>query len=71
MAMTPGSARAAQDGKLAGRRERLMGDIVALERKRQTRALTEAEEARLQRLTADLERVLASLDQAPVSRDVA
>jgi hypothetical protein len=69
MAMTPGSARAAQDGKLAGKRERLMGDIVALERKRQTRALTAAEAARLQRLTADLERVLASLDQAPVSRD--
>ncbi len=46
-----------------------MGDIVALERKRRTRALTEPEEARLQRLTADLERVLASLDQAPTSRD--
>lgn len=71
LAMTPASARAAQDGKLAGKRERLMGEIVALERKRKTRALTEAEEARQQRLTADLERVLASLDQAPVSRDVA
>ena len=46
-----------------------MGDIVALERKRRTRALTGAEEARLQRLTTDLERVLASLDQAPPARD--
>lgn len=71
MSLTPASARAAQDGRLAGKRERLMGDIVALERKRKTRALTEAEEARLERLTGDLERVLAALDQAPVSRDVA
>ena len=69
MAMTPASARAAQDGKLSGKRERLMADIVALERKRRTRALTEPEEARLQRLTSDLERVLASLDQAPTSTD--
>ena len=64
-AMTPASARAAQDGKLTGKRERLMADIVALERKRRTRALSEPEEAKLQRLTADLERVLASLDEAP------
>jgi len=69
LALTPGSARAAQDGRLAGKRERLLGDIVGLERKRRTRALTEAEAARLQRLTADLERVLASLDQAPASTD--
>lgn len=69
MALTPGSARAAQHGRLAGKRERLMGEIVALERKRRTRALTETEGARLQKLTADLERVLASLDQAPASRD--
>jgi hypothetical protein len=71
MALTPASARAAEDKKLAGKRERLMADIVALERKRRTRGLTEPDEARLQRLTADLERVLASLDQAPVSRDEA
>ena len=69
MALTPASARAAQDGRLAGKRERLMADIVAIERKRRTRALTDLEEARLQRLTADLERVLASLDQAPTARD--
>ena len=69
LAVTPGPARAAQHGRLAGKRERLMGDIVTLERKRRTRALTEAEEARVQRLTTDLERVLASLDQAPASRD--
>jgi hypothetical protein len=69
MALTPASARAAQDGKLAGKRERLMADIVSLERKRRTRALTEPEEARVQRLTADLERVLAQLDQPPTSRD--
>ena len=64
-ALTPGAARAAQDGRLASRRERLMADIVALERKRRKKALSDSEAARLQRLTADLERILASLDQAP------
>jgi hypothetical protein len=69
MAVTPGAARAAHDVKLIQKRERLMDDIVALERRRRKRALSEPEEARLQRLTGDLERVLASLDQAPASGD--
>jgi hypothetical protein len=65
LAMTPGAARAAQDSKLAEKRERLLADIVALERKRRKKGLSEPDEARLQRLTSDLERVLASLDRTP------
>ncbi len=67
MAVTPGAARAAHHRKLVEKRERLMAGIVALERKRRKKVLSEPEAARLQRLTNDLERVLASLDEAPAS----
>jgi hypothetical protein len=40
-----------------------MTEIVALERKRRGTPLSGADEARLQRLTADLERILAELDR--------
>jgi hypothetical protein len=62
-AFSPAKARAAQDTKLHARREKLMNDVVALERKRRTRPLSEADEARLQRVTAELERVIAELDR--------
>ena len=62
-ALTPAKAHASQDAKLAARREKLMNEIVALERKRQGRELSEAEDARLQRATAELERVMAELDR--------
>ena len=62
-AMTPGKAHAAQDAKLAARREKLIDEIVALERKKQGKPLTDADEAKLQRATADLERVMAELDR--------
>ena len=62
-AFSPAKAHAAQDAKLHARREKLMNEIVALERKRRTRPLSEADEARLQRVTAELERVIAELDR--------
>jgi hypothetical protein len=40
-----------------------MNEIVALERKRRNKPLSDAEDARLQRLTADLERIIAELDR--------
>ena len=62
-ALSPGKAHAAQDAKLVARREKLMDEVVALERKRQGRPLSDADEARLQRATAELERVIAELDR--------
>jgi hypothetical protein len=64
-ALTPGRARAAQDAKLNVQREKLMHDIVGLERKRRLKPLADAEQARLLRLTSDLERVIAELDRLP------
>ena len=40
-----------------------MSEVVALERKRRSKPLSEADEARLQRVTAELERVIAELDR--------
>ena len=62
-AFSPAKARAAVDTKLHARREKLMNEVVALERKRRTRPLSEADEARLRRVTAELERVIAELDR--------
>ena len=42
--------------------DKLLNEIVALERRKRERALNEAESAKLQRLTTDLERVMAELD---------
>lgn len=66
-AFSPAKVRAAQDAKLNAQREKLMNDIVALERKRRQKPLAEADAARVQRLTADLERVIAELDRLPRS----
>lgn len=62
-ALSPGKAHAAQDAKLQATREKLMSDIVALERKRRQKPLSATDLARLERLTGDLERVIAELDR--------
>ena len=62
-AFSPGRAHAAQDARLTAKREKLMNEVVSLERKRRTRSLSDAEEARLERVTAELERVVAELDR--------
>ncbi len=64
-AISPGKAHAAQDAKLNAHREKLLNDIVSLERKRRQKPLSDADEARLQRLTTELERVIAELDRLP------
>ncbi len=65
MAVSPKAARASEDAKLETRRERLLADVVGLERKRRQQPLSAADEARLQRLTSDLEKVMAALDLGP------
>ena len=64
LALSPGKAHAAQDARLTARREKLMNEIVALERRRRQKPLSDADEARLQRATTELERVIAELDSA-------
>jgi hypothetical protein len=63
-AFSPSKARAAQDQKLRARREKLMNDVVALERRRRQRPLSASEASKLQRATSELERVIAELDHA-------
>jgi hypothetical protein len=63
-ALSPAKAHAALDGKLRARREKLMTEIVALERKRRQKPLSAVEEAKLQRATSELERVIAELDRS-------
>ena len=62
-ALSPAKAHAAQDAKLNARREKLMNEVVALERMRRNKPLSQADEARLERATAELERVIAELDR--------
>jgi hypothetical protein len=69
MAMSPAAARATEDAKLEKRRERVLAEVVALERKRQQKPLSAPDEARLERLTSDLEKILAALDLGPKSGD--
>ena len=69
LSLSPAAARASEDAKLETRRERLLGDVVAIERKRLHKPLSEADETRLQRLTSDLEKVMAALDLGPKSGD--
>jgi len=66
-AISPGKAHAAQDAKLNAHREKLLTDIVSLERRRRLKPLSDAEQARVQRLTSELERVIAELDRLPAS----
>jgi hypothetical protein len=63
LALTPAKAHAELDARLHARREQLLADVVAPERKRRDKALTPAEESKLQRSTAELERVIAELDR--------
>ena len=69
MSLSPKGARASEDAKLETRRERLMTEVVALERKRRQKGLSPAEATKLQRLTSDLEKVMAALDLGPGSGD--
>jgi hypothetical protein len=62
-AFSPARAHAAQDAKLNARREKLLNEVLTLERKRRTRSLSEGDEARLQKVTTELERVIAELDR--------
>ena len=62
-ALTPAKAHAAQDAKLQARRDKLLNEVVGLERKRRSKPLSDAEDARLQRITTELERVIAELDR--------
>ena len=64
-AVSPGKAHAAQDARLNAHREKLLNYIVSLERKRRHKPLSDADDARLQRLTNELERVIAELDRLP------
>jgi hypothetical protein len=63
LAWSPSKAHAVLDQKLNARREKLLSEIVALEKKRQSKPLTDSDEARLQRATTELERVIAELDR--------
>jgi len=62
-ALSPGKAHAAQDAKLQAKRDKLMNELVGLERRRHSKALSAADEERLRRVTADLERIIAELDR--------
>jgi hypothetical protein len=64
-AISPGKAHAVQDAKLNAHREKLLADIVSLERTRRLKPLSDSDEAKLQRLTTELERVIAELDRMP------
>jgi hypothetical protein len=66
-AFSPAKAQASQDAKLRARKEKLLSEIVALERRRRQKALTAQDEARLQRTTGELERVIAELDRGEAS----
>lgn len=63
-AFGPRKAAPDDDPRLKAQRDKLMDEVVGLERRRRERGLTAAETARMQRVSADLERVLAELDSA-------
>ncbi len=65
MSLSPAAARASEEAKLETRRERLLAEVVALERKKRQKPLSAADETRLQRLTSDLEKIMAALDLGP------
>jgi len=65
LSVSPAAARASEDAKLETRREKLLAEVVGLERKRRQKPLSAADDARLQRLTSDLEKVMAALDLGP------
>ena len=63
-AFSPSKTLASQDAKLRARREKLMNEVVALERKRRQKPLSASEGSKLQRATNELERVVAELDRS-------
>lgn len=63
--LTSREPQAAEDVKLIAKRDRLMGELVSLERKRRARGLSAPDEARRQKVLTDLERAWAALDQSP------
>ncbi len=63
-AFSPSKTHASQDAKLRARREKLINEVVALERKRRQKPLSASEESKLQRATSELERVVAELDRS-------
>jgi hypothetical protein len=64
LAVTPAKAQAAVEARLQARREALLNEVVALERKRRQKPLAATDEATRQRATQELERVIAELDSA-------
>jgi hypothetical protein len=67
LAFTPASTSAPQADRLRARREKLLNEVVTLERKRRQRPLSAAEHGKLQKTTAELERVIAELDSGEPS----
>lgn len=66
---SPGRQRSGADAKLTAQRERMLNDVVQLERQRRRHPLSAQDEARRRRLLAELERVQSSLDHGPSSTD--
>jgi hypothetical protein len=64
---SPGRQLTAGDAKLSSQRERMLNDVVQLERQRRRHPLSAQDEARRRRLLAELERVQSSLDHGPSS----
>jgi hypothetical protein len=69
MGASGGDAETAADARLVARRDRLMGELVSLERKRRTKALSAPDEARRQKVMGELERAWAALDRIPQPGD--
>src|SRR5262249_17331106 len=65
VALTTNDQPAGPDAKLVAKRDRLMGELVSLERRRRARALPPPDEARRQKVMSDLERTWAALDLTP------
>ena len=66
-AFSPSKTIASQDARLRARREKLIEEVVAFERKRRQKPLSASEESKLQRATSELERVVAELDRDEAS----
>ena len=61
--ITPPASEKAASAKLHARREKLLAELVILERKRLGKTLSQAEQAKRERLMEELERVMSALDQ--------
>lgn len=63
--LRPVGPETSENALLTERRERLMRELVTLERKRSAKPLNDADEAKRVKILADLERVYAGLDHTP------